>query len=146
MLVPSVEDAAEEIAVLLWGNGEVGYAVGFGIGLDAGDELEEADFVFDEEVEYLVGVVGVYVVEKNEQIEFDFEFAAVVDGSHDAVPCTGAGEVETVVVVILFWAVDADSDEEIVLVQEGTPFFVEQDCVCLECVADYLAGFAILFL
>jgi hypothetical protein len=63
VFVPSVEDAAEEIAVLLWGNGEVGYAAGFGIGLDAGDELEEADFVFDEEVEYLVGVFGVYVVE-----------------------------------------------------------------------------------
>ena len=146
MLVPSIKDPAQEITVLLWSDRKIGYTACFGIGLDTGNKLEKTYPVFHKEVEYLVGVVGVYIIEKDKQIEFDFEFAAVFDGAHNTVPCTRTGKIETVMVVIFLRTVNTDSDKEVVLMEKGTPFFVEQDRVGLECVANYLAVFAILLL
>ena len=111
MLVPSVEDPAQEITILLRRNGKVSYTTCLGIRLDTGYELQKADFVFYKEIEYLVGMVGIYVVQQNQQIEFDFEFAAVIDSTHNPVPCTRTGKIETVVIMILFWSVDADPNE-----------------------------------
>ena len=101
----------------------------------------------DQEIENLIGVVGREVVDQREGVEVDLVSFAAFDGAHDAVPRAVAAEVEAIVVVQLLRAIDADADQEFVLVQEFAPVgIVQEDRIRLERISDLLAGDAVLLL
>ena len=107
VIVPQVEDATEEVAVLSGGYWEVcGFVCGV-VGFYAGYELGVAYVVLYEEVEDFVGVFDVGVVEYDKGVEFDLVLFAVFDASHDFVECAPAWMIATVEVVELFGSVDA---------------------------------------
>jgi len=62
VVVPAVENPAEELAVLGRRDGEIGNLARFGVALDTGDELQVPYVVFDKEIEKLVGVVDIFIV------------------------------------------------------------------------------------
>ncbi len=62
VVVPAVENPAEEFAVLGRRDGEICNLAGCGVTLDTGDELQVPDVVFDEKVEKLIWVLDVFIV------------------------------------------------------------------------------------
>ena len=143
---PAVEEAAEEVGVLLGGNGEGGGGGGDGVEFDAGDELEVTKALVEEEVEEGVGLADVAVVEEDEDIELDAAAAAGGEGGEDAVEGAAAGGVAAVMVVEVAGAVETDAQEELVFGEEGAPGVVEEDGVGLEGVGDGAAGGAVFLL
>lgn len=83
---PAVEDAAEEVAVLLRGDGEFGDLPGLGVFFNTGDELPKSELAFEEEVENFIGFLNVPGVEQDEDVKFDLMFDAAVDGVDDSLP------------------------------------------------------------
>ncbi len=146
MFVPTVENPAEEFAVLGGRDGEIGNLARCWVALDAGDELKVPDIVFEEEVEQLIRVVDVFIVQQGKGVEFDVVFFAVFDGFHYLVEGAAAGVVFAVVIVEFFRAVNADADEEFIFVEKSAPLVVEQDSVGLEGVGDLLPAVAVFFL
>ena len=146
VFVPAVEYPAHEVAELLRCYREIRNAAGCWVALDAWDKLQVFRAEAGTEVEYLVGVVGVQVVDEYEDIEFDVVFFAAFDGSHDFVEGSSAGMVGAVMVVVLFGAVDTNTHEEVIFAEKLTPLVVEENCVGLQSVAYDLAWCAVFLL
>ena len=142
-LVPAVENPTHEIAQLLRRYREIRNAAGHGVPLDTWYELQVPGAEAGAEVEQFIGVVGVEVIDEDEDVVFDVVFFAAVNGPHHFVESSGAGMVGAVVVVVLFWAVDTDADEEVIFAKELAPLVVEEDGVGLQSIADDLAGYAV---
>jgi len=142
-LVPAVEYPTHKIAQLLRRYREIRNTAGSGISFDARDKLDVPGTKAGTEVEELIGVLGVEAINKDEDVVFDVVFPAAVNGSHHFVESSRAGMVGAVMVVVLFGAVDADADEEVVFAEKLAPLVVEQDGVGLQSVADDLAGCAV---
>jgi len=88
----------------------------------------------------LVGMVGGETVDQRERVEVDLVLPAAIDGPHHAVPGAVAAQVEAIVIVQFFRPVDADADEELVLMQKPAPVsIVQEQRVGLERVAHLLA-------
>ena len=85
----------------------------------------------------------ILLVKQSKGVELYAVGFASFDGFHYAVECAFAGVVEAVVVVVFFWAVNADADEEIIFGEELTPFVVEEYSVGLETVCDSLARLSV---
>ncbi len=110
-----------------------------GAPLDDGDELHVLAADFLEEAVDFEGLFGGFAVEAGECVEADLAGLEGCDAAHDFVEGGGAFLVDAVGVVEVAGAVDADADEEVVLLEEVGPFGVEQGGVCLEGVFDGLA-------
>ena len=147
VVVPAIEDAAEEAAVLLGGNGEIQDSTGFLVLFDTGDKLHIFYVEFQQEIEDFIRRGDVMIVEQDQDVELHLVLAAGFDSGGDAVEGAAAGVIETIVIVIFFRPIEADPDQDFIFVQESAPLIViEHDSVGLESVADGLAVLAILFL
>ena len=113
--------------------------------LDDRDELHplRAQLVAEEAIDraavFLVGGV-----DRAQDVEFDAVLSQVPPALHHPVEGALPAAVDPVGVVDLARAVDAQADQEVVLLEEGAPVVVEQDAVGLEGVLHGLAGPAVL--
>lgn len=87
VLVPAVEQPAEEFAVLFRRDGKIRYLARRWLDLDARNKLQEPDAQPHEKIEYLVWVRHVPGVYQRERVEFDLVLFAALDGAHDPVEC-----------------------------------------------------------
>jgi hypothetical protein len=146
VFAPAIEQSAEEFAVLLRRDREIRDLARRRIDLHAGDELHEFDAESDQEIKDLVGISHVPCVQQCQGVELDLIFLAVFNGPHHLIECPRTGVVQTVIVVKFFRAVDADTDEKLVVVQKAAPRVVEQDGIGLQGIAHFLTRSAVLFL
>jgi len=91
-------------------------------------------------------VFGILVIEQHENIKFDFVLPAEINNADNFVESAFARVVDAVKIVQVGGAVDAYADEEIIVVQELTPFFIEQYRVGLDGIADLLVRQGVFFL
>src|SRR5581483_7099584 len=170
MAYPLLENVDEELAVLLTGHRtlcdqvaglrvEHAFAAGlfapalvgdldsfFGGALDHRDELHPlcTQLIAEETVDR-AAVFLVRGVDRAEDIEFDFVPAQRTPSVHDFVKGALAAAVDTIRIVDFARAVDAESDQEVVLPEEGAPAVIEKNPVGLKCMLHRLAALAILF-
>lgn len=169
MANPLLEDIHEKVPILLAPDGAFGYQVsGLGIkqtlaagllaptevgdsdrlvggALNDGDELQPlgAHLVAKESIDlaspFLIG--GVHSAE---DIEFDTMLAEMLPAQHYPVKRALLGAVEAVGVVEFTWAVDAQADQKVVLLEERAPLVIQKNAVGLKSVFHGLPGFAVL--
>ncbi len=124
----------------------VGDGQGLGAGpFDDGDELHplRAQVVAEEPID-VASVALVGRVDRAQDVELHPVAAQQPPPVHHLVPGALRPPVDTVGVVQLLGAVDAEADEEVVLGEELAPLVVEQDAVGLERVLHHLVGPAVL--
>jgi len=91
-------------------------------------------------------MLDVSVVKQGKCVKFDFVFFAGFDGFHYLIETALPRMADAIVIVKFFRAVDADTDEKLIVVQEPAPLVIEQNCIGLKCVTYCLAGAAVFFL
>ena len=169
MAHPLLEDIDEEAAVLFGADRALGHQVAglrveqallagllapalvgdrdrlLGGALDDRDELHPlgAQLVAEEAIDG-AAVVLVGGVDRAQDVEVDLVLAQVPPAAHHQVEGALAAAVDAVGVVQLARAVDAQADQEVVLLEERAPVVVEQQAVGLEGVLHGLAGPAVL--
>ncbi len=113
--------------------------------LDDRDELHplRAQLVAEEAV-HRAAVLLVGGVDGAQDVEVDLVLAQEAPAAHHQVEGALAAAVDAVGVVQLARAVDAQADQEVVLLEEHAPVVVEQQAVGLEGVLHRLAGLAVL--
>ena len=113
--------------------------------LDDRDELHplRAQLVAEEAIDR-APVVLVGGVDRAEDVEFDPVAAESPPAAHHQVKGALAAAIDPIGVVEFARTVDAQADQEVVLLEEGAPLIVEQDAVGLEGVLHALARPAIL--
>ena len=97
-----------------------------------------------EEAIHRAAVVLVGGVDRAQDVEVDPVAAQVPPAVHHQVEGALAAAVDAIGVVELARTVDAQADQEVVLLEEGAPLVVEQDAVGLERVLHHLARTAVL--
>ena len=112
----------------------VGDIDGFGAGaLDDGDELHPLRLhLVSEEAIDRAAVMFVSGVDRAQDIEVDSVLAQEPPALHHFVEGASFAAIEPVRVMDLARAVDAQADQEIVLLEKGAPLVIEQDAVGLK--------------
>ena len=115
--------------------------------LHDGNELDviRLELIPEEPVD-LQGMVGILSVDRAEDVELHLVFLEQPGSPHDPVKGSMASLVFPVKVVKLFGTIQAEADQEFVLVEKLAPLVVEEDAVGLEGVLDLGAGLLIFFL
>src|SRR5450631_3207908 len=167
---PLLKNVYEELAVLFAADGAVGDEVavlgieqalaaglvapslvgdidGLGAGpLNDGDELYPCRLqLIAEEAIDRAAVMFVGGVDRAQDIEVDSVLAEEAPALHHFVEGASLAAVEPVRVMDLAWAVDAQADQKIMLLEKSAPLIIEKDAVGLKGVFDGLLGSAVLF-
>src|SRR5271165_3813706 len=167
---PLLEDIHQEAAVLFAADRSPGYQVaGLGVeqtfaaglltpaqvcylnrlfsgALDDRDKLHPlslhlvAEEAIDRTTVFLIGGI-----DRAQDVELDSVLAQAPPALHHFVESALFGAVHPVRVVELTWAVNAQANQKIVFLEEGTPLIIKKDAVGLKGMFDGLLGPAILF-
>lgn len=144
---PPVENTTHEVAVLFRSNAKIGYLAGIRVPLHTLYELEVSNFMLYKKVPDLIRMLNVFIVEKYEDIELDVVFLTSLDGGHYAVPCSLAGMVLSVEVVVFLRAIQAYAYKELIFSKELAPVIViEQNSVGLQGICNDLPIGSVLLL
>ena len=147
ILLPAVEDIAEELAIVIGGNRKLGCAFGiFRVCLHAGDELHVVDpeglVVFVD----LPSEFGGIVADNTQSVEFNpfsshplRRFADLVVGRFPVAS-------NAVVVVNVRGTIDGKSDQPIGLAEKIAPLVIDQQTIRLKPITNHLAVATVLFL
>ncbi len=122
-----------------------GYAT-LAIGFHDRDELHECRTDVAQEIVDADRVFGIAPLDGGQGIEIHAVFFQYVQTGHDPSKRPASALVGSVAVVQFFGSVDADPDQEIVLVKKSPPGIVEQGRIGLQGVGDPHSGSAMLFL
>ena len=142
---PQFERFAEEVAILFARARKIGRRT-IGVAFEDWDELDVLDSAIGEVAIDLARVGRVLAVEGDQDVEFYPVFAAELYAVPGTVEAPLAVVVEAEVVVPLRRAIEADSDEEVVFLEELAPFRREGRAVGLQRVVDLLGGALVLVL
>jgi hypothetical protein len=71
---------------------------------------------------------------------------AAFDASPNPVERARTGMINAIHIVEFLWPVNANTEKEFILMKEATPFIIQQHTVCLQRIADLLAGASVLAL
>ena len=154
MAHPFVEDGTHKMSPFFGTDTEGGYGTVFieklcqvsaiAMLLDAlydGTYLEELTMQFiAKEVVKGKGVLRIMMVGCRHCVPFHAIVVQELDAVHHLLPCSPTLNIESVGIVLLLGAVDADAYEPSFVVEELAPLWGEQGAVCLYAVADALAS------
>lgn len=114
------------------------------IRLDARDELDlpGCNLVLEESVD-VERAPCIHPIDDAQRIERHFMTMEKLCGGNDFVECGFAVLGDTILIVKFFWAVNAEANQESVLLEKGRPLLIEQSAIGLKIVLDALIGFLV---